>query len=83
MKKRGIPFIMPVVLLMISISSVFGANPSPSKGGALPVINLPIPKNTSEKAYLGLSGDGLFKIPQIKSKVVIIEPETCVKNILH
>jgi peroxiredoxin len=36
-------------------------------------MNLPIPKNASEKSYLGLSGDGLFKIPQIKSKVVIVE----------
>ena len=49
------------------------ANKPPEKGEMLPVINLPIPKNPGEKNYLGLSGDGLFKIPQIKAKVVIIE----------
>jgi thiol-disulfide isomerase/thioredoxin len=49
------------------------ANKPPEKGEVLPVINLPIPKNPVEKTYLGLSGDGLFKIPQIKAKVVIIE----------
>jgi peroxiredoxin len=72
-KKKWISFVMPAVLLMVSISAVFAANPPPSKGGVLPVINLPIPKNAAEKTYLGLSGDSLFKIPQIKSKVVVIE----------
>ena len=53
--------------------TAFADNPAPSKGGVLPVINLPIPKNPDEKGYLGLSGDGMFKIPQIKAKVVIVE----------
>ena len=43
------------------------------KGGQLPSIVLQIPKSTEEKAYLGLSGSGTFKIPQIKADVVIIE----------
>jgi len=49
------------------------ASKAPEKGETLPVFNLPIPKSSAEKAYLGLSGDGLFKIPQIKAKVVIVE----------
>jgi peroxiredoxin len=32
-----------------------------------------MPKNSIEKGYLGLSGDGFFKIPQIKANVVIVE----------
>jgi len=49
------------------------ANAPPVKGGVLPAVNLPIPKSLEEKSYLGLSGDGFCKIPQIKAKVVITE----------
>jgi peroxiredoxin len=48
-------------------------NPEPKKGGKIPAISLPIPKNSSEKIYLGLSGDGSFEIHQIKAKVVLIK----------
>ena len=61
-----------VILLGVLTVSIWAAGP-PVKGGVLPMINLPIPKTPAEKSYLGLSGDGLFKIPQIKSKVVIVE----------
>jgi peroxiredoxin len=43
------------------------------KGGELPSIVLPIPKSAEEKAYLGLTGSGTFKIPQIKADVVVVE----------
>jgi len=49
------------------------AGSPPLKGGKLPEINLPIPKNPNEKEYLGLSGTGFFKIPQIKAKGVMIK----------
>ena len=45
----------------------------PVKGGNLPVISLPVPKDSNEKIYLGLSGDGFFKIPQIKAEGVLIK----------
>ncbi len=45
----------------------------PVKGGKLPIIRLPIPKDSNEKIYLGLSGDGFFEIPQIRSKGVLIK----------
>jgi len=66
-------------LLMISIWFLgvgaigWTAATPPSKGGTLPSFNLSIPKSAVEKAYLGISGDGSFKIPQIKAKVVVIE----------
>jgi hypothetical protein len=41
----------------------FAASSAPVKGGRLPVISLPIPKNSDEKIYLGLSGRGLPKFP--------------------
>ncbi len=55
--------------------SVFYAsvNAEPKKGGKLPAINLPVPKNSAEKIYLGLSKDGSFKIHQIKAKVILVK----------
>jgi len=73
---------MKIILMSLVVISVLtlslthvtsAANAPPSKGGVLPVINLPIPKSLDEKDYLGLSGAGQFKIPQIKAKVVIVE----------
>jgi peroxiredoxin len=63
-----------IVLLSLTLSgSAFAANLPPVKGGKLPVINLPIPKNLNEKTYLGIQGDGFFKIHQIKATAVLIK----------
>ena len=61
------------LLFSILVFPALAANKPPEKGGVLPVINLPIPKTPDERSYLGLSGSGSFKIPQIKAKVVIVE----------
>jgi peroxiredoxin len=65
-----------ISLSLLSLSNpVFAAdtiNLPPVKGDKLPVISLPIPKNLEEKNYLGLSGEGFFKISQIKAKDVLI-----------
>ncbi len=65
-------------LLVLGSFLTFGiqnraANLPPGKGGVLPAINLPLPKESFKKDYLGLSWQGFFKIPQIKARVVIIE----------
>jgi thiol-disulfide isomerase/thioredoxin len=73
MKKIYLTLPVIAMLLIAVVSPVLAADKSPEKGETLPVFNLPIPKSPSEKAYLGLSGDGFFKIPQIKAKVVIVE----------
>jgi peroxiredoxin len=73
MKKTTILLAVTTVLLLALSLSGLAADKPPEKGGVLPVMNLPIPKNPTEKGYLGLSGDGLFKIPQIKANVVIVE----------
>src|SRR3972149_794720 len=72
---KKILFYLTVVILLLSTLalSVSSANKPPEKGEVLPAINLPVPKNPEERNYLGLSGSGSFKIPQIKAKVVIIE----------
>ena len=73
MKKIYLTLPVITILLLTLVSPVLPANKPPAKGETLPVFNLPIPKSPAEKGYLGFSGDGLFKIPQIKAKVVIVE----------
>jgi peroxiredoxin len=73
MNKIRISFVMMTIFFIVLISSTLSASVPPSKGDVLPKINLPIPKSPDEKNYLGLSGVGTFKIPQIKAKVVIVE----------
>jgi thiol-disulfide isomerase/thioredoxin len=73
MKRILIVFVLAVVFSLSIGLSAFTANKPPQKGEMLPVMSLPIPKSPAEKSYLGLSGEGFFKIPQIKAKVVIIE----------
>jgi peroxiredoxin len=62
-----------VILSLTFHTTLFAANTSLMKGEKLPAINLPIPKNPNEKIYLGLSGDGVFKISQIKAQAVLIK----------
>jgi thiol-disulfide isomerase/thioredoxin len=73
MRKKLVPLTVMTLLFSMAILSAMAANKPPEKGEGLPVINLTVPKNPDERNYLGLSGSGLFKIPQIKAKVVIIE----------
>lgn len=67
--------VITVITLLFSITvyPVLTADKPPEKGEVLPLINLPVPKNSEERNYLGLSGSGLFKIPQIKARAVIVE----------
>lgn len=66
--------VIAVLFLLLSFD-IFAAFAFPPlvKGGKLPVINLPIPKDPNEKNYLGLSGTGYFNIPRIKTQMVIIK----------
>jgi thiol-disulfide isomerase/thioredoxin len=45
----------------------------PPVAGKLPDFSLAVPKEGAEKAYLGLTGSGTFKIPQVRAKTVLIE----------
>ena len=73
MRKKFVPLTVMILLFSMVILSAMAANKPPEKGEVLPVINLTVPKSPDERNYLGLSGSGLFKIPQIKAKAVIIE----------
>jgi thiol-disulfide isomerase/thioredoxin len=73
MKKILISSSMIAILFSVSVASTLVASVPPLKDEVLQKINLPIPKNPEEKSYLGLSGGGNFKIPQIKANLVLIE----------
>jgi peroxiredoxin len=45
----------------------------PAKAKSISQIRLQIPKDRGEKSYLGISGEGYFKVSQIKANTVIIE----------
>src|SRR5512139_2937148 len=70
-------FLLCLISIILSFSifvfSAPAANKPPVKGEQLPTVNLPVPKNADEKSYLGFPSSGFFKIPQIRSKVVIVE----------
>ena len=49
------------------------AEKSVEKKMLLPVFELPVPSDKSAQEYLGVSGSGMFKLSDIRAKVVIIE----------
>jgi protein-disulfide isomerase len=73
MKKIASSLAIVSILCFGLTTDILSAAPPPLNTEVLQKINLPIPKNPEEKNYLGLSGDGTFKIPKIKSRVVIVE----------
>jgi hypothetical protein len=65
-----------VVIALLSLAltgPIAAASVSPVKGGKLPVINLPVPKDSYQKDYLGLSGEGFFKVHEVKANGVLIK----------
>ncbi len=73
MKKKVLLFLIAISLVLSVFAFSISANTFPKKGDTLPMISLPIPKSPEAKEYLGISGEGTFKIPQIKARVLFIE----------
>jgi len=73
MKQKASLLAAPMILFLVFVGPALTATTPIGKGGVLPEMTLPTPKDPGEKAYLGLTGGNTFKIPQIKAKVVIIE----------
>jgi len=71
---KTLRYLVAIIVLSIALSGPgFAAGPTPVKGGTLPSILFPIPGDSDEKIYLGLSGEGFFEIPQIKAEGVLIK----------
>jgi peroxiredoxin len=73
-KTRALYFIVIITMCIFAYSPSLAGSP-PAVGGMLPDIKLSMPKDMADKNYLGLGffGFGSFKIPEIKSNLVIIE----------
>jgi len=72
--KRKISSLAVITLALFMATAISAAENSPPKvGSALPEIELLKSNNSANLKYLGLSGNGFFKINQIKATVVIIE----------
>ena len=69
---KSISFLVCILLLMIPVS-VFAYGKPIKVGAPFPDIKLPIPKDSSHQKYLGVSGEGIFRIQDVKAKVVIIQ----------
>ena len=72
MKRIGWVAVLVGLVILCGSAAARGSEPPPV-GGKLPDFSLNIPKPGTERAYLGLSGPGTFKVPQIKARSVVIE----------
>ena len=73
---KRIPMTLATIVIFLALfhySLAFGSNVPPVKGDVLPEIKITVPQNATDRSYLGLEGNGFFKIPQIKATIVIIE----------
>ena len=59
--------------MILCVPAAGWAAGTPPVGGQLPDFTLAAPKDAAQRSYLGLSGSGAFRIPQIHAKTVIIE----------
>ena len=74
MTKKILSFFMNILIVLAIAAIGFAQSSVPKIGGILPDIELVKSKDSADHKYLGLSSGGnIFKINQIKSKVVIIE----------
>ena len=72
--KSFLIFLLVVTICLLASSEMVDADTRPPvEGCVLPDIVLATPKSPEHQAYLGLVGKKTFKIPEIKSEVVIIE----------
>ena len=73
-RKVSVSLAVVITILGMTFQPGSVAAESPPKVGALlPEIDLSIPKDPKQRNYLGLTGEGTFKIPQIKAQVVIVQ----------
>ena len=74
MKKIILYFVVVLVVsFMVNFASASEKKVSTQKASQLIEMALSVPKASNHQEYLGVSGGGSFKIPDIKADVVIVE----------
>jgi len=63
-----------ILFLSTAIAAAAAESIPPKAGSTLPEIDLPVPDNSADRKYLGLSSGGkTFQVGRIKAKIVIIQ----------
>ena len=71
---NALKIIAALSLWLIMVTGAAGGDSMPPpEGGVLPEFVLTAPESPEHQKYLGLAGKKTFKIPEIKSEIVIIE----------
>ncbi|MCE5261988.1 MAG: TlpA family protein disulfide reductase [Deltaproteobacteria bacterium] len=73
MRRRSFRVALSIWGMILCATAAGWAAGTPPVGGQLPDFTLAVPKDAAQRSYLGLSGSGAFRIPQIHAKTVIIE----------
>lgn len=73
MNKSNMRALTVIISMLFFVLQAYAVEQTPVKGEAFPNITLPFPEKAHEKEYLGLTGKGSFKIPQIKAELIILE----------
>jgi len=73
MNKSNMRALTVIISMLFFVFQAYAVEQTPAKGEAFPNITLPFPEKADEKEYLGLTGKGSFKIPQIKAELIILE----------
>ena len=73
MKKKIVYGLIMVVSIMVFMRAVSAADRTPSTGESFPDLTLAMPEKANQKEYLGLKGNGSFRLSQIKADLLIIE----------
>jgi len=66
-------FIFFLLLLAIDFSPPAAADRPPAEGASLPDMVFDIPKDPGLQKYLGVTGSGAFRLPQVRAEVLIVE----------
>jgi thiol-disulfide isomerase/thioredoxin len=72
-RKRMSIALAAATVLVVLCSAATAAEGPPLEGGVLPDISFPVPEKKEDQHYLGVGGQGTFKIPRLNASVVIIE----------
>lgn len=72
-KRRSLWLVFLVSGMILCATAAGWAAGTPPVGGQLPDFTIGVPKDAAEKSYLGLSGSGAFRIPQIQARTVVVE----------
>ena len=71
---RSVPLALVVAMVALVLAApARGADPITVMGEPLSRLEFGIPEEAADKAYLGLSGAGVFRLPQVKAEIIIIE----------